>query len=214
MRSTGISTGTQGSTLFGSTMGLVGVTAAFFTLGAFLGRNLSPGWGFLFFILAFALLIGMRFSVRGSRSTSLGLLFAFGCALGLGTGPTVAYYTASDPAVVWQAAGATALFMGALGTAGFSTRRDLSGLARVGLWALVGLIVFGVVSIFTNIPGSSLAYSVCGLAVFAILILVDFQRLRLAGTADSAPLMAVSIFLDALNVFLFFLNIFGRRDRA
>jgi modulator of FtsH protease len=28
---------------------------------------------------------------------------------------------------------------------------------------------------------------------------------------DSAPLLAASIFLDALNVFLFFLNIFNRR---
>jgi modulator of FtsH protease len=29
---------------------------------------------------------------------------------------------------------------------------------------------------------------------------------------SSAPIMAASIFLDALNVFLFFLNIFSRRD--
>jgi FtsH-binding integral membrane protein len=40
----------------------------------------------------------------------------------------------------------------------------------------------------------------------------DFQRLRTSGNTAPAPLMAASIFLDALNVFLFFLNIFDRRS--
>ena len=39
---------------------------------------------------------------------------------------------------------------------------------------------------------------------------MDFQRLRRTQNLDSAPLIAASIFLDALNVFLFFLRIFGR----
>jgi predicted ribosomally synthesized peptide with SipW-like signal peptide len=205
-------TATEGHTLFGSTMGFVAATTGFFALGAFIGRDLSPGVALLLFILAFALLIGMRFSVRAASSSSVGLLFAFGLVLGLATGPTVAYYSASDPASVWEAAGATALFMAGLGSAGYATRRDLSGLSRVALWALVGLIIFGAISIFVQLPGSSIAYSLIGLVVFAALVLVDFQRLRTIGNVDSAPLLAASIFLDALNVFLFFLNLFNRRD--
>jgi FtsH-binding integral membrane protein len=43
--------------------------------------------------------------------------------------------------------------------------------------------------------------------------MVDFQRLRRSRDLDSAPLLAASIFLDILNVFLFFLQIFsGRKD--
>ena len=208
----GTGAGSQGGSLFGATMGYVAMTIASFTLGAYLGRSLTPGWGLVFFALSFALLIGMRFTVRAESSSSLGLLLAFGLFLGLATGPTVAYYANIDPATVWEAAGATALFMAALGTAGYATRQDLSGLARVALWALVGLIMFGVVSTFVQIPGSSLTYSILGLAVFAALVLVDFQRLRGAGSTDSASLLAASIFLDALNIFLFFLNIFNRRD--
>lgn len=204
--------GTEGGTLFGTTMGFVAATTGFFALGAFLGRSLSYGWGWVFFILSFGLLVGMRFTVRAGNSSSTGLLFAFGLSLGLATGPTVAYYAGSDPATVWQAAGATALFMAGLGVAGYSTRRDLSALSRISLWALLGLIVFGVVSVFTGIPGASLGYSILGLVIFAALVLVDFQRLRTVGDVDSAPLLAASIFLDALNVFLFFLNIFSRRD--
>ena len=51
-----------------------------------------------------------------------------------------------------------------------------------------------------------------GQVVFAALVLVDFQRLRRLGNIDSAPLLAASILLDALNVFLLCLNLFSRRD--
>lgn len=44
------------------------------------------------------------------------------------------------------------------------------------------------------------------------LTMVDFQRLRRNTDLDSAPLLAASIFLDALNVFLFFLRIFSRGE--
>ncbi len=202
----------EGATVFGSTMEMVALTAGCFALGAFLGRAASPGWAFVFFIVSLGLLIAMRFAVRTSTLLTVGLLLGFGFALGLGTGPTVAYYASTDPATVWEAAGATALFMAGLGSAGYATRRNLSMLSRVSLWALVGLIIFGVVSIFVNIPGSSVAYSILGLAIFAGLVLVDFQRLRRVGDIDSAPLLAASIFLDVLNVFLFFLNLFQRRD--
>jgi len=201
-------------TLFGQTMGLVAATMGVFTLGAYLGRALSEGWGWVFFVASFVCLIAMRFSVRRSRSAgTTGLLFAFGIFLGLATGPTVAYYAATDPKSVWESAGATALFMAGLGSIGYSTQKDLSALARASFWALIVLILFGIIMIFLQIPGASLAYSILGLVVFAGLTVVDFQRLRSRTDLESAPLLAASIFLDALNVFLFFLRIFqGRRD--
>ena len=79
-------------------------------------------------------------------------------------------------------------------------------------WALVALIAFGIAAIFVRIPHGELIYSVIGLVVFAGLTMVDFQRLRRSSDLVSAPLLAASIFLDALNVFLFFLRIFSRGD--
>ena len=67
--------------------------------------------------------------------------------------------------------------------------------------------------IFVDIPGGSLTYSVLGLVIFAGLTMVDFQRLRRSKDLDSAPLIAASIFLDTLNVSLFFLRIFSRNNR-
>jgi FtsH-binding integral membrane protein len=63
--------------------------------------------------------------------------------------------------------------------------------------------------IFVSIPGAAVAYSILGLVIFAVLTMFDFQRLHASTDIDSAPLMAASIFLDALNVFQFFLQLFS-----
>ncbi|HEX6449125.1 MAG TPA: Bax inhibitor-1 family protein, partial [Trebonia sp.] len=85
-------------------------------------------------------------------------------------------------------------------------------LARVSFVALLLLFAFGIVLIFVHIPHGSLLYAALGLVVFAGLTMVDFQRLRRSQGLDSAPLIAASIFLDALNVFFFFLRIFGNEN--
>ena len=79
-------------------------------------------------------------------------------------------------------------------------------------WALLALIVFGIVAIFVNIPGAALTYSVLGLVIFAGFTMFDFQRLRRSKDITEAPLLAASIFLDVLNVFLFLLTIFTRGE--
>jgi FtsH-binding integral membrane protein len=125
----------------------------------------------------------------------------------------VAYYTTTSPAAVWEAAGATGLFILGLGAIGYTTRRDLSALGRISFFALIGLIIFGIVLIFVHIPAANMLYSILGLVIFAGLTLFDFQRLRRTKDLAAAPLIAASIFLDALNVFLFFLRIFGAGGR-
>ncbi|MFF5291407.1 Bax inhibitor-1/YccA family protein [Paractinoplanes globisporus] len=208
--SAGITTRDQSHTLFAQTMGFVAGTAAFFALGAYLGRDFGGGAAILFYILSFAALFGMQFASRRSRELTIGLLALFGLFIGLAVAPTLSYYAEQDPQALWQAGGATALFIAGFGAAGYATRRDLSALARIAFWALVALIGFGIVLIFVNIPNGALIYSVLGLVIFAALTMIDFQRLRRNTDVQSAPLLAASIFLDILNVFLFFLQIFSR----
>jgi uncharacterized protein len=200
----------ESRTLFGQTMGLVAVTTGLFALGAYLGRDLSYGWGFAAFIASFGVLLGLYFVAERSEPLALGLLFGFGVLVGVGAAPTIAYYASTNPQPVWQAGGATALFIAGFGAAGYATRRDLSGLARVCFWALLALIVFGIVTIFVNIPNGTLIYAIAGLVIFAGFTLYDFQRLRRAQDIRAAPLLAASIFLDILNVFLLFLTLFNR----
>ena len=200
----------QSHALFGQTMGLVAATTALFALGAYLGRDLSYGWGFAAYILSFGLLIALNFAASRSEQLAIGLLFGFGVLVGVGTAPTIAYYASTNPQSVWQAGGATALFIAGFGAAGYATRRDLSGLARAAFWALLALIVFGIVAIFVQIPNSALIYSIVGLVIFAVFTMYDFQRLRRTQDIRAAPLLAASIFLDVLNVFLLLLTLFNR----
>ena len=78
---------------------------------------------------------------------------------------------------------------------------------------LLALIGFGIALIFVNIPGGALIYSVLGLVIFAGFTMFDFQRIRRSQDIGTAPLLAASIFLDTLNAFLFFLQIFSGEER-
>jgi FtsH-binding integral membrane protein len=212
-RQMGTSERGQAHILFAQTMSYVAGVAALFAAGAWLGRDLTGAVGIVAFIAAFATLFGMRFAAQRSVPLTVGLLGAFGLLIGLAVAPTIAYYGSMDPQALWQAGGATALFIAGFGAAGYATRRDLAPLARVCFWALVVLIVFGIVLIFVHIPGSGLVYSVLGLVIFAGFTMFDFQRLRTNTDITLAPLLAASIFLDVLNVFLFFLEIFSGGER-
>jgi uncharacterized protein len=206
---TGTAARGQAHALFGQTMGYVAATAALFAAGAWLGRDLTGGAGIIAFIAAFAALIGMRVAARRSAQLTVGLLGAFGLLIGLATAPVLASYASMDPAALWQAGGATALFIAAFGAAGYATRRDLTAIARVCFWALLALIAAGLVLVFVHIPGADLVYSVLGLVIFAGFTMFDFQRLRRDTDTALAPFLAASIFLDVLNVFLLFLAIFS-----
>jgi modulator of FtsH protease len=199
--------------LFGQVMGLVALTVGCAALGAYLGRNLSGGTGILTFILAFGCIFGLNIATsRGREQLAIGFLFGLGVLLGAAVGPVLRQYAETEPAVLWQAAGATAAFVGGLGALGYATRRDLSVYARVLFFALLGLIVFGLVALFIAIPHGNIIYAVLGLVIFGGFSVIDFNRLRRASHEMAVPI-AASIFLDVFNVFLFFLQLFGGGGR-
>ena len=198
--------------IFGKVMFLVAVTAGFAAAGAYVARDISGGWALAAFIGAIALTFVIGVGGRKEEATRLqmGLLFVIGLLLGVGIGPTIDAYASVEGGgtLVAQAAGLTALFMAVLGTIGYVTKRDLSAIGRISFIGLIALLLFGIVAIFVNIPNEDLIWCIGGLVVFAGLTLFDFWRLRRAGNGDVA-LIALSIFLDAFNVFLFMLRLLG-----
>jgi FtsH-binding integral membrane protein len=195
--------------VFGQVMGLVALTLGCTALGAYVGRNFTGGTGILFLLVMFGCIIGLQAaSARGHEQLAIALLFGLGLLLGLAVAPVIAIYAKSDPAALWQAAGSTCAFVAGLGAYGYATRRDLSSWYRALFWALLALIVFGLITIFIAIPNANLIYSILGLAVFGGFVIFDFNRLRRANAAAAVPI-AAGIFLDIFNVFLFFLRIFG-----
>ena len=146
-----------------------------------------------------------------SQGIALTLLFAAGLLLGFGVGAVVHYYAETDPEAVWNAAGATALFVGVLGATGYSIRRDLGAFYKVLFIALLVLLLFGLLAVFLRIPNGDVIYAVAGLVIFGGYTVLDFNRLRRAGREEVVAL-AAGIFLDVINIFLFFLRLFGGRS--
>ncbi len=100
------------------------------------------------------------------------------------------------------------------------TKSDLGGIfGRFLLQALLGLIVFGVLQIFfpgLRTQGIERVVSGIGIVVFSLFLAVDLQRLQRRGDLDSPFLVAISLYLDIFNIFLFILRFMmaggSRRD--
>jgi FtsH-binding integral membrane protein len=200
------------TTLFGQVMGLVALTVAMATLGAYLGRNTGGAEWFIAWLLALGCLIALNVvNARGNTGLAVILLLLFGLLMGGSVATTVNYYAATDPTAVRQAFGATALFVGILGSGGYAMRRDLSFLYRFLFWALLALMLASLILIFVHIPSADIIWSVLALVIFGLYTVVDFNRLRRAGTNEAVPL-AAGIFLDILNIFLIFLRLFARSN--
>ena len=196
-------------TVFGQVMGLVALTVGCAALGAYIGRNMTGGTGIVFFIGAFACIFALNFATRaGHEQLAVALLFGMGLLIGLAVAPVIDYYAKANPDAVWQAAGATGAFVAALGSYGYATRRDLSSWGRTLFWALLALIVFGIVAIFISIPHANVIYCALGLVIFGGFTIFDFNRLRSANMGSAVPI-AAGIFLDIFNVFLLLLRLFG-----
>jgi modulator of FtsH protease len=196
--------------VFGQVMGLVALTFGALGLGALITRNVTTGGaGFFFFLLAIGCIFALNVAnARGHEQLAIALLLGLGLFLGLGLGPVLASYASADPSAVYEAAGCTAGFTAVMGCWGYATRRDLSAYARAFFWALIALIVFGLIATFIAIPGGNVIYCALGLVIFAFFTAFDFQRLRHADMTMAVPI-AASIFLDIFNVFLLFLSLFG-----
>ena len=200
--------------LLSRVMFLVAVTCGFTAAGAFIAQDFSGGAMIACWIGALVLILASGFIKKQSGPLGMTFLFVIGLLLGMAVGPTLQVYVSVNGAqVLWQAAGATALFIAAFGAWGYATRRDLAPYVRFFFWALIGLIVFGIVMIFIQIPAGYLIWSILGLAIFAFWTAFDFQRLRKSTTGNVAVPIALGIFLDIFNVFLFFLQIFGGGGR-
>ncbi len=195
--------------LLGQVMFLVAIALAFAAAGTYIGRDLSYGTGMILELGSLGMLIVQMF-VPALRTGSVGMAWMFGLALllGLGLGPVIAYYSTSDPSALYQAAGGTALTVGAMGSFGFATSRDLIRWMRPLFWAL--LAVFGI-SILLILVGSG-EHLVLNLAIYVIVsayLAIYFQLIRRVATEHDVVWLATGVFINIVNIFLTLLRIFG-----
>lgn len=110
---------------------------------------------------------------------------------------------------------------GAMAVYGYTTKRDLSSMGKLLFMALIGLIIATVVNLFMKSSGLDMAISYIGVLVFVGLTAWDTQKIKMmlaeaGGTDESAQKIALigslSLYLDFINLFIYLLRIFGRRE--
>ena len=116
----------------------------------------------------------------------------------------------------------TAGMFGAMAAIGSFTKKDLSGIGRFALMAVIGLIIASVVNMFLQSSTMSWIVSVIGVIVFAALTAYDAQKIKEMlqqygtdvneSTQKIALMGSLSLYLDFINMFLYLLRFFGNRD--
>src|SRR5579875_333591 len=195
--------------LLGQVLGITAVGFLITAVAAYLFAGVSYN---VALIGGFVLL----FAINGTRANpglSLLLFYGFTFLEGVGIAPVIASYVGTvGSGVVVEAAATTGAGMLVLALGAFTLSFDFRRLQGIAFGALLGLVIVGIISLFVHLIHPSI-YSWATLAVFTLLVLVDFARIRAGGDGLTAVQLATSIYLDAINIFLALLRIFGGRAR-
>ncbi len=196
----------------GQVLGLTGAGFLVSAVTAYFSQGLPYGASLIAMLAGFGFLIGIS-ATRSNPAVSLLLFYAFTACEGIGIGPVVASYARIDGSgVVVDAASTTGLGMLTLAAVVYLTSFDFRKLSGIAFGALIVLVIVGLISAFTHFLHPSV-YAWGTLAVFTLLVLVDFARIKAGNSGATSIELATSIYLDAINIFLALLQIFGGRRR-
>jgi modulator of FtsH protease len=194
---------------------VLGITAAGFLVtaaAAYLTQGAPYGLALVAMLVGFGFLIAIS-ATRANPALSLVMFYLFTACEGVGLGPVIGRYVrGAGPDVVVEAAVTTGLGMIVLAGIVAVTSFDFRKLSGIAFGLLIGLVIAGIVSIFVHFLHPGL-YAWATLAVFTLLVLVDFGRIRAGGDGATAIELATSIYLDAINIFMALLQLFGLRSR-
>ena len=203
-------------------LAVTGLTAAYVAM--------NPGWVYaiatnsvLFFGLIIAeLAVVMILSARIARLSfaTAGLMFAAYSVLnGVTLSVIFLAYTMSSIATTFFVTAGT---FGAMTLVGYTVKKDLSAMGRVLIMALIGLIIASIVNMFVASSALDWAITYIGVLVFVGLTAYDTQKIKQMmlmhgdevndGTMKLALMASLTLYLDFINLFLYLLRIFGRRE--
>jgi modulator of FtsH protease len=194
---------------------VLGITAVGFLVTAG-GVATAPEWGtFVGFIAVLGLIFAINAAKRTSPGLALGLFLALAYFMGWEIGPLIHRYMHTiGPDVVMRAAATTGFGMAGMGCFSYLFNINYRKVSGIGFAALLVLILAGIASMFFHFMTPD-TYSWLTLGVFTLLTIGDFARIRAGGDGRSAVSLALSIYLDAINIFLAVLQLTGgRRSRS
>ena len=153
---------------------------------------------------------------RMSTETAMALFWTYAAVMGLSLGSIFLVFTGESIARVFFITAAT---YGAMSLYGYTTRSDLSRFGSFLLMGLIGIVIASLVNIFVGSSALQFAISIIGVIVFVGLTAYDTQRIKEmyleSDTAEiagkKAVIGALALYLDFINLFMIFLQLFGHR---
>lgn len=177
---------------------------------ALLFRVASLGW--LLILAQLGIVTVFSFLSQRVNAVTAGALFLLYSAL---TGLTFSGLLATHASAAVMSFGVSALTFGAMSVYGMVTRRDLSPVGRFSFFAIVGLMLFMLLNSFVGSGALNTVIGGAGILVFSAVTAYDTQKLRqmaLLGLQGEeaergAIYGALQLYLDFINLFLFFLRL-------
>jgi FtsH-binding integral membrane protein len=204
---------TTTTSLLGQVLLITSVGFMTSAVGVYLAPTMLPQGATL---ICFLVTLGLIFAIRATRQTpalSFLLFLLLTLAMGFEISPWINYLMHSgQTGVVFNAALTTAMGMGAIGIGAQIVSFDYRKLANYAYAALLALVLVGVLSMFFHFISPGL-YSWAALVIFTVLLLVDFMRIKDGGQGATPIELALSIYLDGLNIFLALTQIFSGGSR-
>jgi modulator of FtsH protease len=192
---------------------VLGITSLGFLITSF-GVATAPEWSTLpGMIVVLGLVFAISFARKANPALALGLFLTLTYFMGWEIGPLIHRYVRTvGPTIVFNAAATTGLGMAAMGCVAYLFQINYRKIAGIGFAALLLLIIAGIASMFFHFMTPD-TYSWLTLGIFTLLTVGDFARIRAGGDGQSAVSLSLSIYLDAINIFLAVLQLMGGRRR-
>ena len=138
--------------------------------------HLGPGWFMPLAIGTFVCVFAMRFAAA-QPAVGLTLLYVLSVLWGLQLGPMLGAlargFTMGSP-LIGEAASLSAILVAGLGSYVWISNKDFGYLGKFLFWAVLGLIVVGLISLFVHIGGKPAVFDcrcgyICGLHTLRLL---------------------------------------------
>jgi FtsH-binding integral membrane protein len=204
-------TQTSSSEFMPSVLRVFALSLGFSFIGTLVGAYVPAGLFLPLSILELVMLVS-AFFLRRRKAVSYSFLYIFTFISGITLYPIVAHYLATAGAnTVILAFGTTTTVFTGISIYASKTKRNFSYLGGFLMAALLALVAISIFNIFWPLSSMGmLVFSFIGVMVFSGYILFDINQMKRYGvSAENVPLMALSLYLDFINLFISILRIFG-----
>ena len=175
--------------------------------------------GWIVMLSPLLIILVMSFGAeKMSASTTVLLYIVYSVLMGMSLSFIFWTYTSAS---IFKTFIITAGMFGIMAIVGYTTNTDLTKLGSILIMALIGVIIASLVNFFMHSAALDYIISIAGVVIFTGLTAYDVQKIKKIGMAglDNNETMAkitifaaLNLYLDFLNLFLYLLRFFGKRN--